>query len=655
MDKIQTKEIIYSPNLIQNKLYYKKMVYRKKHFINSLSPINSKDNFTQVMNLPERKNIAIYSNLHTNHSKNKKKNIFPTTSPSKKRYQNKYLYQKNNSYYNNIKSIILIQKYIKGFLLRNKIRKNMKKIIIENENKQIFGRSGIDPILNGIKRNSYNQKNNVKALNNMLNNNCRITMNNKNAINNLFKKNLILLKKNKNCYSYVHLPKTENENEGNKTYRKINANSNINKSNDIINNRYNDNHETFSPEETNFNTKQKSVYSKPSKDLDNNIDTNNFQKKIENNCSFLLTEFSLSCEQCPQNLNKINSVDIIENKDEEEKNLNINNELYQNENKNVISLRILNPLSNNKNICNLISNENKKKLILPKLTPNNISRSQIKENTSDNNLKNDIFITYDNSKDKDRNSHRSAKEIIFKDKNIYYSNLNNIYKIKEKKSKNKKQTKEKKRNKKNKKHKNSYDNKNKNNKKNFDSYKELNNCIKVLVNEINSDKNLFKNNLIYNSHKNLINNSNKENKIFESIKEEKLKESDTNDIKSSFYENEDFDIISYDYSLNDKNKLLKIFKAENFNIKGGLNKINNFIIALKNVIRKNLYKYIFKLLKKIKIYDEDDISITINDSCSFINPNRIKKNKIIFEYAKIDIKNKNKDISRNKNKIQKKE
>ena len=182
----------------------------------------------------------------------------------------------------------------------------MKKIIIENENKQIFGRSGIDPILNGIKRNSYNQKNNVKALNNMLNNNCRITMNNKNAINNLFKKNLILLKKNKNCYSYVHLPKEENENEGNKTYRKINANSNINKSNDIINNRYNDNHETFSPEETNFNTKQKSVYSKPSKDLDNNIDTNNFQKKIENNCSFLLTEFSLSCEQCPQNLNKIN-------------------------------------------------------------------------------------------------------------------------------------------------------------------------------------------------------------------------------------------------------------------------------------------------------------------------------------------------------------
>ena len=176
-----------------------------------------------------------------------------------------------------------------------------------------------------------------------------------------------------------------------------------------------------------------------------------------------------------------------------------------------------------------------------------------------------------------------------------------------------------------------------------------------MVNEINSDKNLFKNNLIYNSYKDLINNSNKKNKIFNSIKEEKLKESDTNDIKSSFYENEDFDIISYDYSLNDKNKLLKIFKAENFNIKGGLNKINNFIIALKNVIRKNLYKYIFKLLKKIKIYDEDDISITINDSCSFINPNRIKKNKIIFEYAKIDIKNKNKDISRNKNKIQKKE
>jgi len=103
--------------------------------------------------------------------------------------------------------------------------------------------------------------------------------------------------------------------------------------------------------------------------------------------------------------------------------------------------------------------------------------------------------------------------------------------------------------------------------------------------------------------------------------------------------------------LNDTKKLC-INNVSNLIIKGGINKIK-FITILENVIRKNLYHYTFNYFKKNieegKI--NEDSSLTINDSCSYVPCKRIEKKNIIFEYAKTDISKKNKDSSNNKSKI----
>ena len=79
-----------------------------------------------------------------------------------------------------------------------------------------------------------------------------------------------------------------------------------------------------------------------------------------------------------------------------------------------------------------------------------------------------------------------------------------------------------------------------------------------------------------------------------------------------------------------------------------------FIKTLESVIRNNIYHFIFNYLKekffKNEEDDNDDSSMTINDSCSFIPCKRIEKKNIIFEYAKTDITKKNK-ISSNNRKI----
>ena len=59
----------------------------------------------------------------------------------------------------------------------------------------------------------------------------------------------------------------------------------------------------------------------------------------------------------------------------------------------------------------------------------------------------------------------------------------------------------------------------------------------------------------------------KKNNLFESIKEEKFNDNDNEndaDLKSSFYDDEEFVIINYDYTLNDKKKALKISALEIF-------------------------------------------------------------------------------------------
>ena len=122
-------------------------------------------------------------------------------------------------------------------------------------------------------------------------------------------------------------------------------------------------------------------------------------------------------------------------------------------------------------------------------------------------------------------------------------------------------------------------------------------------------------------------------------------------MKSSFYDEDDFIIINYDYTLNDKKKLndLKIINVENINIIGKKNKISDFIIILKNNIYKKIKLYIFKLLKKYNIEEkEDEKSMTDNESCSYISQGRIEKNNIIFNFAQNDIKSNCFTIQKNK-------
>ena len=589
MDKKQKKINIYTPNLNSNKLYFKKTIYRRKNFIDSLSPKESNLNFTQVTKFHNRNKTSLFSNIKSYNIRNEKNEIFHTISSLNKNFQRKYLYQKNNIYYNNVKSVILIQKCIKGFLTRKKIRNKIQRKLNIKDNNKIFGKNKTMSILNAIKKNSYQQKNTIKVANNILNR--KKKMNKQKTINtiedNLFKKKLVYIRRNKDSYSLEKIAKLK---KVSKTFGQANITFNFDKDSEIINKKNDKNHETFFPEETNFNSNIRSINSKPSKDTDINIDISSLQKNLENTFSFPFSELSLSFEQCPQNITKINS---DEAKDKDEKNLNINNENFVNEKRKVIKYRGISPICNKKNLINRISYQNKKKIILNKLSQTNISRNPTKENsTLDKNYENEVFIGLDSSKNK--NNQRSLKDICLNNKNNDKFSKKDILEIEEKKSRNKKQIKEKTK---------SIKNTNKNfNKKDLNSFHNSNKYNQIFARNLNSTKNLFKNHSNKINNKNILENIIKKNNIFESIKEEKLKESDTNEIKSSFYEKEDFAIISYDYTLNDKNKLLSISKAEDFNINGVLNKKYKFIIILKNIIRKNIYKYIFKLLNKKKKY-----------------------------------------------------
>ena len=146
------------------------------------------------------------------------------------------------------------------------------------------------------------------------------------------------------------------------------------------------------------------------------------------------------------------------------------------------------------------------------------------------------------------------------------------------------------------------------------------------------------------------------NNIFESIKEEKPTDID-NDLKSSFYDEDEFVIINYDYSLNEKkiDNTFKISTSENINIPGKLPKKVELLNTIKKVIHKSVNIFVFNFFKKLKINEENendndnDKSMTMNDSCSYIPQSRIQKNKIIFNYAQIDLKHNN-NIVYNSNK-----
>ena len=133
----------------------------------------------------------------------------------------------------------------------------------------------------------------------------------------------------------------------------------------------------------------------------------------------------------------------------------------------------------------------------------------------------------------------------------------------------------------------------------------------------------------------------KKNNLFESIKEEKFNDNDNEndaDLKSSFYDDEEFVIINYDYTLNDKKKALKISRVDNINIDGYLRRKMDFVKFLKKGIYSHVIKYVFNLINNInKKKIEIDKTMTDNENASFIQQERIEKNKNFYNKAQQDI------------------
>ena len=697
MEKIQITKPLYSPKQNSTKLYYKKNVYHRKKLMNSLSNVDNKN--PRKRNIIGNENFNNFSNIKSYITKEEQYNISNARASINITFKtniNHYSYKNINKCNLNTKSIILIQKFVRGFLAKKKFKsrreilkldkhkyKNyLTKNTLNSIHKHVNKSSNVN-ILYAIKQNSFRQKNTIKYVNNMLNNN-RHSVIEKCKINNRFKNNLLLIPKGNKNYSLDHMKCEDNADKDYKTYRDNHKNNIFKKPIELIDKK-NYNNNLIEPDEASFYTSNKRTTSKPLKDIDS-IDINFNEKKIENNIetNIELSDLSLSSEQCPQNVNKnnknnkINEDEVLDSYDEDEKNLNINNEYFENESKNVVNKLEKNTLHNNKNLNNLYNEKSNKYKGIPYIKiMSNTSSNPTKENTSsDKILENEINCGLDSSRNK--NSMRTIKAI--NDNNVdnkkrhkkhkSKSKNKNKEKIKEdkakhkdkdkfkdkEKDKNKVKDKEKSDKKKHKKH-----SKTKSNNNNFNSFKNLHfdsknilNYNKVFPYNIKSDnnkQNLLKNMCIGGINNNFLNNKN--SKMNESIKEDKQKETDTNDIKSSFYDHEDFAIISYDYSLNDKKKKLTINNVVNIIIKGGINKMK-FIKTLESVIRNNIYHFIFNYLKekffKNEEDDNDDSSMTINDSCSFIPCKRIEKKNIIFEYAKTDITKKNK-ISSNNRKI----
>ena len=612
--------IIYLDNLKKSpkSLYYKKIIRSKHKFkCNSYSMDNDKHNITQKI-----KNTSL-DKFNENPSYIKEYQTLKGTKNSlysinKNKCKNKF--NKNIIMpYSKLKLIIKIQKYIRGFI----IRKKMEKFHINEKNKKNLMKTA-NPIriqkklnlsiLDAIKRNSKNQKKFIKIANNRFNE--RNTVNARNVKNPPNRKNnLIYISKDivrKKNYSFDFKKESEIKNNN-----KVDVNiSNV-----------------YQNTENNFNV----------------------DKKNENKVS-LETELSFSNitnEQQPQNINTICENETNETNENISKiinnnKLNNNNELLVNKKEDIIKE------------CNINSKvlfKNKRNLVLPECKSKSyyLSSFQTKENSaSDRNYaenNNNVLLDsprkntqrssqgMNNENNTNNNKKEDKKE---KDKSKSDINLSLDYNPKDEFD--------------------SDDNYQKN-KKNFNLInsnikqgynpmikQRINNQNKILINN-NKISNLPNVNNIPSSiyphgkfsykinipKKKEINN----NDVFESIKEEKFTEFD-NDLKSSFYDNEEFVIINYDYTLNEKKKMENSFKittVENISITGIPPKKAKLVNTLKKVIHKGVKLYIFNYLKELKQEENEmDKSLTMNDSCSYVPQSRIQKNKIIFNYAQINMK-----------------
>jgi hypothetical protein len=290
MEMIQITNPLYSPRQISSKLYFKKQIYHRKKLLNSLSNKNVNiKNHPRKRNIPENEIFSNDSNTKSYITNEEKYNIsspLTTTNIPFKTNIKKYLYQNNYKFYKNIKSIILIQKFVRGFISKKRFRNNHKIIkmnkysnhLSKNAKNTIFkyiNKSSHTNILEEIKLNSFRQKNAVKYVNNMLNNK-RISIIEQSKNNKYFKKNYMEIPKDKKNYSLDHVKYEDN---GYKTCRYNYKNNYLIKPVKLHENRKNINNNCFKQKNANCITNPKKKTSKPLKDKNK---VNYYQKKNEN-------------------------------------------------------------------------------------------------------------------------------------------------------------------------------------------------------------------------------------------------------------------------------------------------------------------------------------------------------------------------------------
>ena len=602
----------------KNNLYYKKVIYHKKKITNSYST-NKKNNINNIheIRINTLLNNLTQNNVNIKEFRNKNDNNNSFNSIKYKTLNNRKFTQNIFWTNNKINSIIIIQKFIRGFFIRKKIKNNDRnnKILVKTANPNRVKKKLNINILEAIKRNSKNQKSNIKQANNRFK--MRNTVNNEDNQNFVFKKNMIYINKevsrNKN-YSFDYKKNEENISKQNIDKELFNDNNNKNL-------------------DVNYYTIKKSE-----------------KNKISNQDSEL--SFSnLTNEQFPQNIQTITlgENDTFGNNDKLKKDINYNNnELLEN--------KIINKTQENFNPNNNKSNiffKDKRNIKLTECkNPSLLSTFQTKENSAsernfnveninnnfllDNGQKTERILNTElnenNNKDKKENNNLDTSiDYYIKDEfetdDVYQKNKTNFNLI------------------------------NTNIKYNFNPMVNTNFNKNRTINTSKTANNTFHfqgkfiNDINYQKKDEL-----KINNIFESIKEEKPTDID-NDLKSSFYDEDEFVIINYDYSLNEKkiDNTFKISTSENINITGKLPKKVELLNTIKKVIHKSVNIFVFNFFKKLKINEENDNdndndkSMTMNDSCSYIPQSRIQKNKIIFNYAQIDLKHNN-NIVYNSNK-----
>ena len=553
-----------------NSLYYKKIIHRKNDNKSYLVN-NNKLNYCKNKN---SKSLSDFSKLKINirckRNNNNKPILNKTLNPNNK------IYKKVILSYINLNYLIKIQKFIRGFIFRKKFEKFKLSLInkkFNTENPKRFKKIIDVNVFDAIKKNSKNQKKNIKKANNQFNLRNTFTMKKNKNKNNIYKKNRILV---------------NNKGIKNNSFDFINNKKNENKKNRKLINRY------------------------------------EYQKSLPEN-EFLINDFFE--EQYPRNLYSnfdnsinediLNEQDILENKNRCQTENNIN---HNDISSNYFNKKNLILLDNNKNPSFYQTKENTSS---ERITGEN-NNSNLNLNGSNNKNNKKYFV---NKKDKN-NKNRAKKK---KKENI--SNI--AFDLKEFDSDNLYQNKKK-----------NFNLIKTNIKYNFnpliDSKIKLKNINNKNINNYDFQSKFTNDIFTFNKNKEIIKND-KQNNIIDN--------DDIKSLKSSFYDEDDFIIINYDYTLNDKKKLndLKIINVENINIIGKKNKISDFIIILKNNIYKKIKLYIFKLLKKYNIEEkEDEKSMTDNESCSYISQGRIEKNNIIFNFAQNDIKSNCFTIQKNK-------